>query len=359
MLSILFPYRNRDLQRLTKSFDSLTKQTDDQFEVYFIDYGSAPELANEVKKLCLNYPFITYQYSPTQFQPWNKSRALNSIIKKLKTDFCFVADVDIIFHPKFVEISSGLMKTTITTYFQVGYLNATESQQDLDFHAYKNYRLSNDEATGLSLFPVKQLQDLRGFDEFYHFWGAEDTDIHIRLRNAGYEVNYYDAELLLLHQWHSSYQSLERNKLTPELKVTGILALNHQHLKNAKDNNVTKVNNNYWGVSQSKDEFYQLENSKLFMEVTNEKRQVEDVLYGLLPFLTEEIIKIKFVKDPFYCSLKYQVKKLLGKKVPEYYTLKAINDKVLLHLISFYRNKPYSIKVNAELGEIEIAVKFS
>ncbi|APG60104.1 glycosyltransferase family 2 protein [Christiangramia salexigens] len=359
MLSILYPYRNRDLQRLKRSFDSLTKQTNDHFEVYFIDYGSSPELAIEVKNLCLNYPFINYQFYPTQFQPWNKSRALNSVIKILETDFCFVADVDIIFHPKFVEVSSGFMNAPITTYFQVGYLNASESQKDLDFHAYENYRLSNDEATGLSLFPVKQLQDLRGFDEFYHFWGAEDTDIHIRLRNAGYEVKYYDAELLLLHQWHSSYQSRERTVLTSELQVSGILPLNHQHLKNTLNNGITKVNLTCWGEILNKVDYSQLEEADLFMEVTNEKRQIEDVLYGQLPSLTKKIIKIRIIKDPFSRSLKYKVKKLLGMKVPGYFNLKEVNDMVLLNLISFYRNKPYSVKVNSEVGEIEIAVKFS
>ena len=85
MLSILYPYRNRDSKRIKRSFDSLLEQTNENFEVFFIDYGSTPDLAVDIKRLCQNYPFISYQFYPTQYQPWNKSRALNSVIKNLKT----------------------------------------------------------------------------------------------------------------------------------------------------------------------------------------------------------------------------------------------------------------------------------
>lgn len=359
MLSILYPYRNRDSQRLKRSFNSLLEQTNKHFEVYFIDYGSSPDIAAEIKRLCQNYPFISYQFYPTQYQPWNKSRALNSVIKSLKTDFCFVADVDVIFHPDFVKTAYNLISTGQTTYFQVGYLSSSESQKELPFEGYSNYRLSTDEATGLSLFPVAQLKELNGFDEFYHFWGAEDTDMHVRLKNAGYEVKFYDDELLLLHQWHPSYQNREVSGSTSELQLSGILPLNHQHLKNAMNNGVTRVNNECWGENLSKEEFDELEEAPLFMKVTNEKRQVEDVLLGQLPGFAKRIIKIKFVADPFENKLKYKTKRLLGKKVPEYYTLTEVKDKVLLHLISFFRNMPYTVKINTDKSEIEVAVKFS
>lgn len=358
MLSILYPYRNRSTDRLKRSFESLRLQTDSSFEVHFIDYGSNSELANKMENLCGNYQFINYQFYPTQFQPWNKSRALNSVIKNLKTDFCFVADADIIFHPQFVEIAKKLMKSDCTTYFQVGYLNVSDSKKNNEFHEFKNYRLSNEEATGLSLFPVKVLKELNGFDEFYHFWGAEDTDMHIRIKNSGYEIEFYNAELLLLHQWHESYQRRESEKLSNEFQLGGILTLNHQHLVNAKSNRVTIVNVEAWGEILNEEEYNQLEEAELFMEVTNEKRQIEDVLFGQLPKFNNRIIKIRFVSDPFEKTFKYRAKRLLGKKVPEYYTLQQINDMILLHLISFYRNKPYSVKVNSVNREIEIAIKF-
>lgn len=282
MISILYPYRNRDSKRLKRSFDSLLEQSHKNFEVFFIDYGSTPDLAAEIKRLCQNYPFISYQFYPTQYQPWNKSRALNSVIKNLKTDFCFVADVDVIFHPEFLATAHNLTKTGQTTYFQVGYLSSSESRTTKAFSEYSDYRLSTNEATGLSLFPVYQLKKLNGFDEFYHFWGAEDTDMHVRLRNAGYKVEYYDEELLLLHQWHKSFQLIQKSDSVSDLNLSGVLPLNHQHLKNAILNKSKRVNFSGWGEIPDTCEFKFLEESGISMTVTNEKRQVDDILFGQL-----------------------------------------------------------------------------
>ena len=182
--------------------------------------------------------------------------------------------------------------------------------------------------------------------------------MHIRLRNAGNEVEYYDKKLLLLHQWHKSFQRLQKSDSVAELQISGILPLNHQHLKNVVTYKTTKVNISGWGEIMGRDDLEFLDNSGVSMEVTNEKRQVEDVLYGMLPVKNEGIIKIRFKPDPFESSKKYKIKRMLGKKVPEYYTLKEVKDMILLHLISFYRNLPYTIKVDNG-WEIEVAIKFS
>jgi glycosyltransferase involved in cell wall biosynthesis len=358
LLSIIYPYRNKDLERLKRSFNSLSRQTNKNLNVYVIDYGSNIELSKEMDMLCQQYDFITYKYNYTQFQPWNKSRALNTVIKELDSKFCFVADADIIFHSSFVEIAQELMKFNRTTYFQVGYLNQSESKRDTVFEGYKDYRLSNEEATGLSLFPVDQLKQLNGFDEFYHFWGAEDTDMHIRLKNAGYEVQFYDEKLLLLHQWHESFQRRQKRNSIKALRLSGILPLNHQHLKNAMTNRVTKVNLSGWGQTLESNKMDLLDKTKVGFYVTFEKRQVDDILFGQLPTKKSGVVKVKFIPDPFKGSRKYKIKRFLGKKVPDYYTLQEVKDRILLHLISFYRDLPYTIKID-EYGGIEVAIEFS
>ncbi|WP_026935505.1 glycosyltransferase family 2 protein [Christiangramia echinicola] len=358
-LSIIYAYRNRDLERIRKSLQSLDDQTDSNFQVYFIDYGSDEARSQKIKKVCSKFDFISYNYVPTKFQPWNKSKALNYVIKTLGTEYCFVADVDVIFHPDFIKKAKKLQKEDRITYFQVGYLDSQQSKKDLEFSDYQISRLSTPEATGLSLFPVEKLKEINGFDEFYHFWGSEDTDIHVRLENAGNEARFYDEELLLLHQWHPSYQSQERTNTLTDLKISGVLPLNHQHLKTAKELGSTKVNLEGWGQCITEEESRELKATEVSFSVTNEKRQVDDILFGQLPGIKNGIIKISFKYDPFQQSAKYHLKKKLGKKVPHYYTFKEMNDRVILHLISFYRNLPYSIISNKNKGEIEIAIKFS
>lgn len=358
LLTLIYPYRNRDLNRLKISFDSLKKQSNLEFEVYLVDYGSEKEKAEASKNLCKKYEFVIYRYLPTQFQPWNKSRALNSVIKHLKSEFCFVADVDMIFHPQFIEKAIKLQTINKTVYFQVGFLEPDKVLEKKDFGDYINYRKSTSEATGLSMFPVKVLRELRGFDEFYHFWGAEDTDMHVRIENAGYEVFFYNYEVLMLHQWHDSYRNSESGKLGKELQINGIVQLNHLRLKHAIQFSTTKANLENWGECNTKEDFNQLEKAPINFVFDNEQRKIDHLVFGLMPTAKNEILKIKIKKDPFQNSLRIRTKRLLRIKVPKYYSLKEINDKVLLHLISFYRNKAYTFKISDDFESIEIAVKF-
>lgn len=357
MISIIYPYRNRNLKSVRNSLNSLKIQENSDFHVFFVDYGSDLTIADQARELCESFSFISYRYYPVQNQPWNKSKALNSVIKNLNGGHCFVADVDMIFHPDFTKIAEQLQRLETTVYFQVGFLSSRDQTLDKKFSDFKDYRKSTSEATGLSLLPVSVLKKLRGFDEFYHFWGAEDTDMHIRLKNEGYKVKYYDSEVLMLHQWHPSYRCKEDKSLTEDLQIDGIVQLNHQHLKFAEQFNVTKVNLKGWGEVPSKEVMQELLDTPVNLELINEKRQIDDLLYGQLPLISGKNLKILIKKDPLLKSQKYSAKKLLRKKVPIYYSLKEVNDLVLLHLICFYRDKPYYFQVSTSNNFIEFAIK--
>lgn len=357
MLQIIYPFRNRDLQRLKYSFESLAAQTNKDFSVFFVDYGSELKTAEKVKKLCAAYSFISYQYCFTQFQPWNKSRVLNSVIKNLESGFCFVADVDIIFHSGFIEKASALQEKDKSFYFQVGFTTEKDDISQISEETFSDFRKSTAEATGLSMFPVEVLKKLRGFDEFYHFWGAEDTDIHARLKNAGYKIQIFEEQVLLLHQWHKSYRASESKKLGKDLQVAGIVQLNHQYLNLGIKQKKTSVNKNSWGSILSETDFLQLEAQPVDLKLTNEKAKIRAFIFGELPNLKNRIVKLRIEKSAFDGSGKYCLKKLFGKKVPEFYSLKEINDLLLLQVISFYRDKPYTYKIGADLKSIEFAIK--
>ena len=107
MLNIIYPYRNRNLKHVQNSLNSLAIQTNQDFQIFFVDYGSDPEVAAQTKNLCESFTNIQYKYHPVKEQPWNKSRALNSVIRNLNEGSCFIADVDMIFHSSFVQKSSS------------------------------------------------------------------------------------------------------------------------------------------------------------------------------------------------------------------------------------------------------------
>jgi len=357
MLSILYAYRNRDAERVKYSLDSLVKQTNTNFKVIFLDYGSNLDTANEIKGLISNYNFVTYIYSFSEFQPWSRAKAINIGLRNITTDYVFTADVDMIFSPNFISKLHELKNPLKAYYFKVGFLNKKESKSNKNFQDYSVDFTTGVGAQGLSLFYIKSLEKIRGYDEFLHFWGAEDIDIHERLIRTGIESIFYNDEVLLLHQWHKSYRRSETNILSKDLQLQGVVKLNHQHLLSNQKNKVTVVNNEKWGHLISESEFNELEKNDCQIIINNKREAIDHFLFVELPQHTEKILSIQFVQDPFQTSLKFRVKKLLGKTVPKYYSLKEINDKILRHIISSYHNFPYTYKISNDLKIITFKIK--
>ena len=356
MISIIYAYRNRDLARVKASLDSLALQTNTNFEVRFVDYGSEQKYVGLIYELLQNYSFVNYSYHPTQLQPWNKSKALNSIIRNLTTDYCFVADIDMLFHPQFVDSLHQLKHPQKATYFQVGFLSLNETKKTKPFSKYQIKFKSTEGATGMTLFPVLMLQELRGFDEFYHFWGAEDTDMHDRLRNYGVEVEFYNKELLIIHQWHPSYRSKETNQLSKELQLKGVVQLNHRRCLEALTEKKTVVNDENWGQVLTQVDIDKLIKTDKNYTISNIQDKIDYFLYMVLPFLDPNTYTFIFEQDPFQKSLKYHIKKRIGKKVPLYYSLKEINDRILLNMIVFNRKHIYTYEIRADLKQIILKI---
>lgn len=360
-ITIVFPFRNRDTLRVKRALNSLTEQGKENFLVLFIDYGSTISIARGVEKIVTEYDFVKYHYLFTEYQPWNKSKALNYALRLTNTPYFFVADIDMIFRHDFIQKAIKLSKenTNWNVYFKVGFLSELETKKEKKFQDYQINFESNSEATGLTLFATSELKRCGGFDEFYHFWGAEDTDVHIRLQNEGFRIVFYDTEILMLHQWHPSYRSLERNKLTQDLQLSGVVRLNHQHLKEAIQLKKRKVNCFGQDCIMSKEDFRKLQETNEVVFLTNKKEVIDHFLFFTLHQSSSKFVQYKFVVDPFFLSKKYKLKRILGRKVPQYYSLKEINDQLLLHIISFYHHFPYIYQVSSDLKSITFAIQKS
>lgn len=357
MLTILYPYRNREPERVKRSLDSLKAQTNKEFKVLFVDYGSNTHLVSGIKEVISQYHFATYIYSFSEYQPWSRAKALNIGLKNVTTDYVFTADVDMIFSPEFISKLQELKNPSKAYYFKVGFLNEKESQTNKNFENYSIDFTTGIGAQGLSLFYLKCVEEITGYDEFLHFWGAEDIDIHERLIRTGIESVFYNDEILLLHQWHRSYRKSEKDSLTADLQLKGVVKLNHEHLKNNQKNKVIQANKENWGNLISESDFNELENFKDQIILDNKAEVIDHFLFVELPRLQDKVLSIQFVQDNFQNSLKYKVKRLLGKAVPKYYSLKEINDKLLLHIISFYHTYPYSYKISDDLQRITFKIK--
>lgn len=357
MITILYPYRNRELSRIKRSLDSLSKQSNQDFKMLLVDYGSEFTIAKSVKELLSEYNFAEYFYSYHCNQPWSRAKAVNIGLKLIATTYVFVADIDMIFRDDFIEKLHQLKNPNQSIYFKVGFLEENESKQVKIFDEYKIAYTSEPGAQGLSLFPLEALKGINGFDEFLHFWGAEDEDIHFRLKEFGQEIFFYSLEVLLLHQWHQSYRKSEQKRLTQDLQLSNITRINMQHLLFNKWNKRIVANQKDWGGCISKSEFEQLEKHNVPITILNDKETINHFLFFELANFSGGILNVNFCEDAYQSSMKYKVKKSIGKTVPEYYSLKQINDKLLLHLISFYSNCNYSYKISVDLKTINLKIQ--
>jgi hypothetical protein len=356
-ITIVYPYRNRPIKSIKNSLNSLSFQSNKYFNVLFVDYGSKELIASKVKLLVDSYDFVSYTYLFTEFQPWNKSKAINYALRNLiETPYFFVADIDMVFHSHFNSILMRLIKQSPlrNVFFKVGFLDKDEIVINKDFDKINIKKESNNEATGLTLFHTESLKELQGFDEFYHFWGAEDTDVHVRLQAAGREVYFYDTKILMLHQWHPSYRSTERKKLTRSIQLSGVVQLNHQHLKTAITQKRTKVNGVAWGSSISQKEYEKLKSPDSILKISNTKPAIDHFLCFTIKQKKTIVTEYIFQLDLNCGSFKQKIKKIVGKKVPIYYTLKEINDLLLKHLISSPNILNYSYQLGADLKSISL-----
>ncbi|MDP5200680.1 glycosyltransferase family 2 protein [Flavobacterium sp. DG2-3] len=356
MISIVLTNRDRDLRIVERSLASLDIQSDKDFKVFLVDYGSKVDYIDKLKELTKAFIFVELIVCPVQGQLWNKSRAINIALKKTKSPYFLVGDIDLMFHPDFIEISKGLVNNKKIYYFQYGFLSPEESKEGKDFDDYKVDFLGNDEVTGTTLFPTDVLMSVNGYDEFYHGWGAEDTDIHLRLKNAGLSVIFIDEKLLVKHQWHpKAYRS--KNSSNPFHSTLERINHSYMHFSNASRR--TKLNlQNEWGIIPLESDYNELVNNKADFQfiLDSEEVKLSAILMQLSNF-ENVTVEITINKIPFKEKLKENIKKLFGKKSKKYLEPQIINDRILEIIVSFYRNNSYQYSFDTTTGEIQLKIK--
>ncbi|NCP84026.1 MAG: glycosyltransferase [Bacteroidetes bacterium] len=209
-ITFIYTYRNLDVARIEKSLESLKNQTNKNFYVLLIDYGSEEEFSGKIKNLLNKYNFCTYLYVDTKLLPWSRAHALNIGIKNCKSNYIFTSDIDIIYSEDFVKKQHQLKSLNKVISFQVAYLKKSNKKWQ-NINKFKIDCLSIDNATGMSLFNKEDLLKVKCFDEKFIYWGGEDNDLIIRLKNNGVITEFYDKEVLLYHQWHKKFYD-DKNK---------------------------------------------------------------------------------------------------------------------------------------------------
>jgi glycosyltransferase involved in cell wall biosynthesis len=352
-LSIIYAFRNRDVERIQLSMESLHAQKFQNFEVVFVDYGSEVETAAKVQKTLKKFEFARYLYLQASHKLWNKSRALNYGIKNSVTSNIFIADVDLLFSPKATEFLERKISKDSFCLFSMAYLDKQTSQEVSNS---KNFDKINFERTGsingMILASKEAFYKVSGYDEFYHFYGSEDVDLYARLKNAGYH-EVITSGIYFFHNWHQSFQSLEQDKLTETPRLSNAMRINEQHYHDSIANGILKpAGQNNWGENFEKETAEILSSPDAVIELENIAASVEHFFNEGIKFYEDKVIEVRISESDYYQTLKYKIKKNLGKQSQTYITLKEVNDLILKKIIFKYRNHNYSFKITPDLKTI-------
>lgn len=357
MITLVLTNRNRDLRIVTNCLDSLEQQSNRNFELIFVDYGSDLEYTLELEKLISKYHKIQYISCPVWGQLWNKSRAINIALQKSSTPYFMVGDIDLIFAPDFINIVTGLVKDDEVHYFQYGFLSKEESLMDKKYDDYLVDFKGNNEVTGTTVFPSAVLKNLNGYDEFYHGWGAEDTDIHIRMRNLGLKVNFFDKKILVKHQWHPKQY---RSKSSEHPFHSLLERINHSYMVLTNKTKRTIVNQNTeWGKIAMIDQYEKLKNhSTRELIIRNSQIEVHS-LFAQLRNFKDEVVEVKINEISDRIRRKNSVKKIFKKKYISFLRMNDVNNLLLEEIIKNYRNLPYQYSFDRNKNAIHLKIYFS
>jgi Glycosyl transferase family 2 len=355
--TIIYAYRNRDVKRVKLSLLSLKKQSQKNFEVQFIDYGSTANYAEKIKTVIDDFPFVTYRYIAHKGLLWNKSKALNYGISKTNTESVVIADVDVLFAPNFIEKIETLATPTQFTLFKIGYLSKEVIPSVIEKSTFESLKPKHyGDTYGIGLFPKEALFKVKGLDTFFHFYGSEDEDLNNRLKVTGYQLNRC-KEALLLHQWHPRYPQKKDEKLTVTPRLTNIQRINQRHFLWQKEEGIIMpYQNEYWNQCYSKSDYETLLQPNKTLTIYNIKAQITHFLNYELATYKGKIIKVVFIEADYYKTLKYKLKKILNIHFQPYVSLKEINDQLLEKIIFEYKDYNYAYKVSDDLNEIEFTI---
>ena len=349
-LTIVIPNRNRDFKTVSRSLNSIALQAISTIEIVIIDYGSELIYQQKLQDYVDTLDGVSLILCPTQGQLWQKTRAINIVLKQCKTPYFMVADMDMIFHPDFAIKIRKHLKQQEVTYFKVGILTQEESALEKSFEDYNVKFYTNEEATGMTLFPTNVLKNIGGFDEFYHGWGAEDTDVHVRLLNSGIPVHFYKEDTLLLHQWHPKYYRSLESKMPFHDTLEQI---NHSYIKLARKFKKQQANvNQAWGILPKEEAYKALQAPTAEIHCTAIEDEIKALVFHWKDSIND-ILHFTIKPHPEQKTAKTLVKRVFRKKRPLFMTMDEVNKYLLESIILEYRNCPYFYSFDRQKNQIE------
>ena len=308
-ISIIIGFKNRELERVKYSLDSLANQTIKDFDLVFIDYGSDDSVAKAAKELVSEYSFAKYYYSDARGWFWTRAHALNTGLQYATGQIILFSDIDLVLESNFLSKVAALDYTKLFYTFSCYYLPEHYDLQQL-INKGDNF---SENYVGLCAVNSEQVKSIGGFDEYYMVWGVEDDDLYYRLsQNELLRKEQPANNFKVYHQWHPEFY----NKL-PAAWYNHMIYYYSLHRKN-------DVYPNYSKAQPQRYLFAMIENAQYekYIEIKLKSKLItafQNFWVALEMMLPEEIRWFRFSKKDNFAKGKLKdtipfINKLLGKQ---------------------------------------------
>lgn len=244
VLTAVIPLRNRSGVRLENCLRSLRWQegvNHDEIEIVISDFGSEEPHRASIQALARQYDARVVEMITDEV--WNRSRVLNIGVQAARGRIAFCTDVDMIFAPNFL---ARILATHRQHRGEVMALcRCTDLPESVPEQLWRREDYESLEASGevrntsgtgaCQAAPRRFFEEVRGYDEKFLYWGAEDVDMTSRAQRYGLKLVWMEGTAML-HQWH------------PTMKRDRPLRFHLNRLRYKLTRHIIVKNRRRWGV---------------------------------------------------------------------------------------------------------------
>lgn len=219
-LSVIIPIRNRSGVRLENCLRSLRWQqgiAPDDYEILLSDYGSDPEHFDSIRELAERYDARLIRAETDAI--WNRSHVLNIGIRAARGRYTFCTDADMLFQDNFLSTLLEHHADPTRAALLVCRCHDLPESVPEQLWEREDFDTLRDQATVRTTSGTGACQcartgffhAVRGYDEGFKYWGAEDDDMRHRAMEFGLELVWVHDQTSMLHQWHPTLKNDRRD----------------------------------------------------------------------------------------------------------------------------------------------------
>lgn len=223
-ITVIVPVRNRPDCRLVNALRSVRLQDypQERIATLVVDYGSNERCASRTAAMCRDFQ-AKYLWVPIK-GPWSRAHASNIGIRRARTKFVLSTDADILFARNYFSEAVKALKDCPLSVVYSQCLDLPEScTEDLTRSARDGVRLDLDalrekaicrraggvyDSAGINASYTLFYHLVRGYDEHFTCYGAEDRDLERRFWWLGLSAVSLRDRSYYLHQWHSDRERI-------------------------------------------------------------------------------------------------------------------------------------------------------